>query len=737
MEAWNGFKGTKWQRTPDVEDFILNNYTEYVGNSDFLKGISRKTTRLLSRVQKLLDKEEAAHLLDVDSLSLAGINHFDPGYVDKKNEIIVGLQTDEPLKHFINPYISLNTSLGVLKSNGYRFNHDVEESFREFQVSYEDAVNEVYTKEIKKFKEVHLIDGLPDTFGRGFIVSDYRRLPLYGADYLIKQKERDLERLRKDINYSVVRTREEVIKQIAALKALKQMASTYDIDVSKPASNAKEAFEWLYLAYLAGAKETYGVSLPTGNNSPFLDIYIERDIALQVLTEEEAQELVDQFLIKLRLLRYLRTPEYLSCFPGMAPIITETIGGMSGDHSMITKTSYRILNSLENIGAYEVPNYTILWSSRLPVNFKRYCIKMMLKFNCLQFLNADTLNSFEYASTGMAGLSKIGKQIDYYGGSCNLPKVLLYAINGGRDELTGEMVIGGIEPLTGKKLNYSEVVKNFVKVLKKVISIQDDALNVIHYMHDKYGYESSLMAFNDTVVERSMTFNLIGFANVIDSLSAIRFADVQVNRDENGLSTDFVIKDSFPRFGLGDVTVDKLASDTIKMISKELQSHHMYRNATIKMGIASSFLNVVCGTNTGATPDGRFKGAPFAFNANPISNIDNKSLINSLKSVMRLPSNLCQNGIVTTVNTTANTLGTKRNERANNMMVLLDSFFGQKGTHIEFNLIDKKVLLDAKDNDKKGSDIVLRSGGCAIRYKELSTQQQESLIDQTYHEVLQ
>lgn len=731
MQEWNGFKGTKWQQVIDVEDFILNNYQEYKGSSDFLKGISKKTTRLTSRISKLLTKEDITGLLDVETSSLTSIDAFEPGYIDKKNEIILGLQTDDPLKQAVNP-LTLDTSIDVLKNNGYRFERSVIDNYHAFNDTYEENLDEVTTKEIKKFKEVHLLDGMPDNYGRGFMLGDYRRLPLYGIDYLIARKEHDLNRLRKDINYSVIRTRDEVVKQIKALKQIKILALSYGVDISRPASNAKEAFQWLYFAYLAVSKETCGAAIPVGNNSAFLDIYLARDLELGIITEDEAQELVDQFILKLRLIRCVRNADFKMMLMGRNTLVTETIGGVHKEHSLITKTAYRFLNTIETLGLYPSPSFTILWSTKMPNNFKRYLAKVMMKHNCLCFANADALGSSNYATNGLASSSKIGKQIDYNGGSCNLAKILLYAINGGRDELTGELIIDGVAPLDDATLTYSKVVRNFAVVLKKLVTIYADNLNTIHYMHDKYGYESSLMAFNDTVVERYMTFNISGFATLVDSLSAIRFAKVKVNRDENGLSTDFVVTGDYPHYGCGLDAVDKLASDIIRLISRELAAHHMYRNAVIKLGLQSVGMSVLYGMNTGTTPDGRFRGSAYSFNADPGEIKNTNGLLNALKSVMRMPSKLCSGGIMTTINVNALTLGSKRTERAENLIGLLDSYFKQNGSVVAINIIDKKQL---PTNDK-ADDLILNVGGIVTRHSDLPENIKATLFDLTYYDKL-
>lgn len=735
MQQWEKFKGDKWKKIIDVNDFIINNYVEYTGTSEFLSVPTKRTSRLWSRCEKLIEKEDITTILDIDTNTFSGIDNFEPGYVDKRNEVIVGLQTDEPLKQSVNSFVALESSLKALKKYGYRLENDLVDRFNEFQTSFEFATEQTYTKEIKKYKELHLLEGLPDTYGRGFMFGDYRRLPLYGIDFLISKKENDLDRLKKDINYSMVRTREEVVKQIDALVELKSMAMRYGIDISAPASNAREAVQYLYFAYLAAAKSTTGVTLPTGNNSTFLDIYIYRDIENNRLTESEAQELIDQFVMKLRLIRFLRNNDFYDYFEGKNPIVTETIGGVYNNHSLITKTAYRFLNTLENINEYPSLNFTILYSDNLPVNFKIYCTKIMLKYNALQFVSSKRTDSSNYASTGLAGLSKIGNQIDYYGGTCNLPKALLYAINGGKDEITKELVVDGIEPLTGDTLEYSKVVRNFSLVLKKLVSISSDALNVIHYMHDKYAYESSIMAFNDTVVERYITYGITGLSTVVDSLSAIRYSKVSVNRDEHGISNDFIVEGKFPRFGNNEEQADKLAVDIIRLFNKEINEHHMYRNAKVKVGLESASMNVTYGINTGATPDGRFKGIPFSIGANPVSNVDQNGLLNSLKSVMKIPNVLCSNGIITSINANLNAFGNNQNDRINNIIGLLDGYFNQNGSHIEINIIERNVLMDSLKEGRLNK--IIRNGGYVVRYADLNSVQQEALVDKTYHSKLQ
>lgn len=734
VKEWESFKSGKWQQSINVEDFIINNYKEYVGNSDFLKSTSRKTNKVWNKCTKALEKEFATKILDAETYLFSGIDNFDVGYIDKKNEVIVGLQTDGLLKQFVNPHVALNNSLKNLKSYGYRFDKDIVNRFNDTWVCVDDMLESTYTSDINKFKKQFLFGSLPEKSGRGYIVSDYRRLPLYGIDYLILRKKRDLELLKKDINYSVIRTREEVVKQINSLYQIKNMANHYGYDISRPASSAKEAIQWLYFGYLAAIKDTNGISIPIGNNSAFLDIYIERDINKGILSEEGAQELIDQLMIKLRMARFLRSDDYSNYYYGDNPIITETIGGINNDKTLITKTSYRMINSIDNIGEYSCPNICVLWSKKLPNNFKKYCSRIMIKHNVLQFINGDLFNSNDYAITGVSGFSKIGKQIDYYGGSINLPKILLYAINEGKDELTGEKVINDISPITNNVLDYKEVIQNFSNVLNKVIKTHCDAINTLHYLHDKYSYESSIMAFNDTVVERFITIDLTGLSVLVDSLSAIRYSSVKVNRNDLGISEEFISDSKFPRFGNNDDKVDLLAVDIIKLINKIINNSHFYRNSKPKIGINSYSANIVYGKNTGSTPDGRFKGIPYSVGVNPTSNVDSKGLLESLNSVLKIPSNYCTNGIVSTVNINMSVLGNKNSESSDKVLKLLNSFFDEKGRQIEINIIDKNKLIES--TNKEFTDIVLRNSGCIINYDYLKSEQKESLIDITFHKSL-
>ena len=736
VQEWDNFIKGKWQSTIDVENFILTNYKEYTGTSEFLKDSSRKTNRLWNKCQKLLDRESVTNVIDAETVFFSGIDNFDVGYIDKKNEVIVGLQTDEPLKLFVNPYISLKSCSMFLKNNGYKLDKENVNNFYDFNSPYDEMLEETYTSDIKKAKTNYLFGNLPEKYGRGFIVGDYRRIALYGIDYLISRKYFDLERLKKDINYSMVRTREEVVKQIHALKEIKIMASRYGINISRPASNAREAVQWLYFAYLGVVKQNNGVSIPIGNNSTFLDIYIERDISRGILTEETAQELIDQFIIKLRMVRLIHCNKYNSYYYGKNNIITETIGGVYNGKSLITKTAYRFMHTLDNIDNYPTPNICILWSKILPVNFKKYCSRMILKYNSFQFINVDMIENNDLAITGVSGLSKIGKQIDYYGGNINLPKILLYAINEGKDEISGESIIENIPALEEEYLDYKTVITNFITVLKRVIDLLSDSVNIVHYLHDKYAYESAIMAFNGTVVERYITFDLTGLSVLIDSLSAIMYSKVKVKRNENGISTDFISNGKFPRFGINDKNVDNIGVEVVKLCNKIINEHKYYRNAKPKVGINSFGTNIIFGKNTGATPDGRFSNASYSIGVNPTSKVDNVGVLDSLNSVLKIPSNYCLNGIVNTLNVNHGVFGSKNSESEDKIIKFLDSFFEEKGRQIEINIIDRNDIMNALNNDSIARDLYLRNSGYLIKFSELNVEQKNDILDSTYHKGL-
>ena len=739
MIEWEGFKGTKWQKSIDVDNFIETNYKEYTGDDSFLKGISKSTAKVWKKCKKLLAKEAISGVLDVETFIMSGIDNFDPGYIDKHNEVILGLQTDEPLKRIVNPYGGLRMVKKSLDAYGFHLDKELELNFKEFRKTHNDGVFDAYTSDIRKARHSHLITGLPDAYGRGRIIGDYRRLALYGADYLIEAKKADLEKLNNVTNLAVIQLREEVQEQIRALEQIKSMAMRYGIDVSKPATNAQDAIQWTYFAYLAAVKQNNGAATSIGRNAAFFDIYLERDIEKGVLTEEEAQELIDQFIIKLRFVRHLRTPEYNELFAGDPTWVTESIGGMMNDEkSYVTKTAFRMLNSLNNIGESAEPNLTVLWSQKLPENFKKYASHMSIKTHTLQFENDDLMRPLygnDYAISCCVSALTLGKQSQFFGARINFVKVLLYALNGGRDEITGEVVIEGIDQIEGEYLDINSVYKEFEKVLKKTAKLYVDALNIIHYMHDKYAYESSQMAFIDTNPEYLMAFGLAGLSTVADSFSAIQYGNVRVKRDERGLTNAFDIEFDYPRYGNNDDRVDTIAVDLVKSVYKELKKYPLYRNAKHTLSLLTITSNVVYGKHTGATPDGRRAGVPFSPGANPTQGADQNGALASLSSVAKIPyKDCCQDGISNTFSITPNSLGSDNETRVNNLVQILDGYFKQKAHHLNVNVLDKQMLVDAMNNPNKYPNLTIRVSGYAVNFNKLTKEQQEEVITRTFHE---
>ena len=739
MNEWNGFKGTKWQKEIDVAGFIASNYKEYRGDKSFLKGVSSKTQKVWKKCESLLKKEAITGVLDVETDIIAGIDNFEPGYIDRKNEVIVGLQTDEPLKRIVNPYGGMRMVKKSLESYGYVLNKDIEVKFSEYRKTHNEGVFDAYTKDIRKARTNHLITGLPDAYGRGRLIGDYRRLALYGADYLILKKQQDLDKLIDPINVSTIRLREEVTEQIKALKEIVKMASRYGFDVSKPASNAKEAVQWLYFAYLAVVKQNNGAATSIGRNTTFIDIYIERDMENGLLTEEEAQELIDQYVIKLRLVRHLRTPEYNELFAGDPTWVTESIGGMLDEaRSLVTKSSFRILNTLSNIGTSAEPNMTILWSNKLPESFKKYCSEMSIITHTIQYENDDLMRNIfgsDYAISCCVSAMVEGKQMQFFGARINFAKALLYALNGGRDEISGDVVISDIPQIEGEYLEYDTVISVFDKVLKKLTKTYVDALNIIHYMHDKYAYESSQMALHDTIPNRVMAFGIAGISVITDSLSAIKYGHVRVKRDERGITNLFDAERDFPKYGNNDDRVDSIAVEVINKFSKELRKHPLYRNAEPTISLLTITSNVMYGNNTGATPDGRAKGVPFAPGANPTQGNDKSGAIASLSSVAKIPYTLCLDGISNTFSIVPDALGSEE-DRVSNLVHILDGYFKQGGHHLNVNVLDRQMLIDAMNNRNKYPNLTIRISGYAVNFNNLTRKQQEEVISRTFHEAL-
>ncbi len=739
MNQWEGFKGSTWKDKIDVNKFIMDNYKEYKDDETFLKGISKKTEKVWNKCKKLLAKEAISGVLDVETFVMSGIDNFDPGYIDKSNEVIFGLQTDEPLKRIVNPYGGLRMVDKALESYGYHMDKDLEIKFKEYRKTHNDGVFDAYTDEIKLARHNHLITGLPDAYGRGRIIGDYRRLALYGADFLIEKKKEDLAKIKNISDIATIQLREDVNEQIKALKLIKKMASRYGFDISNPASNAKEAIQWTYFAYLAAAKQNNGAATSIGRNTTFFDIYIERDMEKGILNEDSAQELIDQFVIKLRLIRHLRTPDYNELFAGDPTWVTESIGGMLNDEkSLVTKTSYRILNTLNNIGESAEPNLTILWSKNLPENFKKYASKISIKTHALQFENDDLMRPIygnDYAISCCVSALALGHQTQFFGARINFPKVLLYALNGGRDEITGDIVIDNIDPIEGEYLDISEVIKQFEKVLSKTIKIYVDALNIIHYMHDKYAYESSQMAFLDTKLDYLMAFGIAGISIVTDSLSAIQYGHVRVKRDDRGITTSFDVEKNFPRYGNNNNEADLLAVSLVKRVYRELKKHELYKGARPTLSLLTITSNVVYGKHTGATPDGRKKGVPFSPGANPTQGADTSGALASLTSVAKLPYiDCCQDGISNTFSIIPSALGNDEETRINNLVNILNGYFQSGAHHLNVNVLDKEMLIEAMNNKDKYPNLTIRVSGYAVKFNSLTREQQEEVISRTFHE---
>ena len=730
------FKEGLWQKGINVENFIKENYEEYLGDESFLKPISSKTKKIWDKCNNLLLEELKKGVIDIDTKNMSGIDNFEPGYIDKENEVIVGLQTDEPLKRIVNPYGGIRMVYNELDAYGYKLDENVDKYFNEYRKSHNQGVFDAYTKEIRLARSNHLLTGLPDAYGRGRIIGDYRRIALYGIDKLIQEKQKDLDKI-DIVSEESIRLREEVSEQIRALKKIQNMASRYGFDISKPATNAKEAIQWLYFGYLAAIKENNGAAMSLGRTSTFLDIYIEKDIKEGILTEEEAQELIDQFIIKLRIARQLRTPEYNELFAGDPTWVTESIGGMLDNKSLVTKTSYRYLHTLINLGTAPEPNMTILWSEKLPENFKKYCAKISILTDAVQYENDDLMRKIygsDYAIACCVSAMKIGHQMQFFGARCNLAKTLLYAINDGYDEITGKKVVNGIGKITSEYLNYDEVMEKFKKTMEVVAKTYVDAMNIIHYMHDKYAYEAGQMALHDTNVERLMAFGCAGLSVAIDSLSAIKYANVKPIRNEEGIAIDFEIEGDFPKYGNDNDDVDLIGVNIVELFYNELKKHKLYRNAHHTLSVLTITSNVVYGKNTGATPDGRKKSVYFAPGANPMHGRDCNGALASLNSVAKIPyCNVCQDGISNTFSIVPNALGHSDIERIDNLVNILDGYFNKGAQHLNVNVLNRETLIDAMENPYKYPTLTIRVSGYAVNFNRLSKEQQSEVISRTFH----
>ncbi len=738
IEAWEGFKGNKWKKEIDVADFILANYKEYKGTDKFLVGPTEKTQKVWHKCEQLLVKERKTGLLDVETKVISGINNFAPGYIDQPNEVIFGLQTDKPLKRIVNLYGGTRTAKKALDAYNKHLDPVLEKHFLEFRKTHNDGVFDAYTPEIRRARSAGLLTGLPDAYGRGRIIGDYRRVALYGLDRLIEEKQN--EWLKMDVSSEEnIRHREEVAEQIKALEEVKKMAAGYGFDISQPAKNAQEAFQWLYFGYLASVKENNGAAMSLGRTSTFLDIFIERDMKNGTLTEEGAQELVDQFVIKLRLVRHLRTPDYDEIFAGDPTWVTESIGGMANDtKSLVTKNSFRFLQTLINLNPSPEPNLTVLWSEKLPTNFKKFCAKISIQTDAIQYEGDNVMRPIfgcDYAIACCVSAMRVGKQMQFFGARCNLAKSLLYSLNGGVDEMSGKLVVEGLQKNTEKVLSFEKVWKDYKKTLEKVAKTYVDAMNVIHYMHDKYAYEREQMALHDTNVDRLMAFGVAGFSVAADSLSAIKYAKVMPRRDENGIIVDFKVEGDFPKFGNDDDRVDKIAVDLVKFFYSCLKKHNCYRGAKHTLSLLTITSNVMYGKKTGATPDGRHKGEPFAPGANPMHERDLSGALASLNSVAKIPyKDCCQDGISNTFSIVPDALGHSDKERVENLVSILDGYFMQNAQHLNVNVLNRDLLIDAMNNPWKYPNLTIRVSGYAVNFNRLSRAHQEEVIARTFHE---
>ena len=741
-KAWKGFKEGTWCNEINVSDFIKSNYTPYDGDESFLNGPTEKTKRVLKVYEDMCKEEVKKHVIDIDVDTPAGINAFKPGYISEDDNVIVGLQTDKLGKRSIVPKGGIKMVYQELEAYGYKMNPELEKFISKTNLvkTHNDGVFDAYTKEIRTARHVKLLTGLPDAYGRGRIIGDYRRIALYGIDYLMEQKKNDWDNMKiTTMDDETIRLREEISMQYRALKEIKDMAATYGYDISKPATNGKEAVQWTYFGYLAAIKENNGAAMSLGRVDAFFDIYFERDLKNKTLSEEEIQEIIDQFVIKLRAARHLRTPEYDELFSGDPTWVTCSLGGVTTEgKSMVNKTSYRIVHTLENLESAPEPNMTILWAEKLPLSWKKYCSKISIATDSIQYENDDVMRPSmgdDYAIACCVSAMRVGKDMQFFGARCNLAKTLLYSINGGIDEVKRQLVIPGFEKMTDEVLDYEKVKKSYFKMMHEVARIYSDAMNIIHYMHDKYAYEAGQMALHDTYVNRLMAYGVAGFSVAVDSLSAIKYAKVKPIRDEEGIAIDFEIEGDYPKYGNDDDRVDEIGKEILDQFYKELSSHQCYRNAKPTLSVLTITSNVVYGANTGATPDGRKAGIPFAPGANPMHGRDQNGAIASLNSVAKLDwANCCRDGISNTFSIIPNALGQTEDERIENLVNLMDGYFSQGAHHLNVNVLNRDTLIDAMNNPDKYPLLTIRVSGYAVRFNKLTKKQQQEVISRTFHE---
>lgn len=738
MKEWNDFVKGSWTENIDVRDFIQKNYEPYSGDEGFLAEATERTKNLFKKATKLFKEELKNGVLDVETEKISGIDNFEPGYLDRENELIVGFQTDKPLKRIINPYGGIRMAEQSL--NAYGFNDGgLTDVFHKYRKTHNEGVFDAYTPEIIAARKAGLLTGLPDAYGRGRIIGDYRRVALYGIDFLVEKKNEEYNNVKFPMNEENIRAREEIKEQIKALKAMKSMAAKYGKDISKPSSSALEAVQAIYFAYLSGVKENNGAAMSLGRASTFIDIYIRHDLRKGILEETEAQELIDQFVLKLRMIRHLRTPEYNELFAGDPNWVTEALGGMGLDgRTLVTKTTYRFLHTLTNLSSAPEPNMTVLWSDKLPECFKKFCSHMSIKTSAIQYENDTIMRPLygdDYGIACCVSAMRIGKDMQFFGARCNLAKSLLLAINGGVDEINKEIVIKNIKKINSEILNYDEVLNNFKSVLEYVAELYVNTMNIIHYMHDKYAYESGLMALHDYNVRRLMAFGVAGLSIVADSLSAIKYAKVKPIFNEDSIAADFEIEGEFPMYGNDDDRVDNIAEELLEFFSNELKKHSTYRNAKHTLSVLTITSNVVYGKKTGATPDGRKAGEPFAPGANPMNGRDKSGILASLNSVAKLKyKDICEDGISNTFTVIPHTLGKLDRHRIDNLSNILDGYFTQGGHHINVNVLDKDTLYDAMENPDNYPNLTIRVSGYAVNFNRLTKEQQLDVIGRTFHE---
>ncbi|NLL56326.1 MAG: formate C-acetyltransferase [Clostridiales bacterium] len=737
-KEWQGFVLGKWTEQIDVRDFILKNYTPYVGDQSFLATATPRTKELNAKVQELLRQEKAkGGVLDIDTKSISSLLSFAPGYIDKDKELIFGLQTDKPLKRAVNPFGGIRMSQKSCQEYGYELDNSLMDSFR-YRTTHNDGVFRVYTEEMRKVRRTGIITGLPDAYGRGRIIGDYRRVALYGMDYLIEQKKQDKKNYgAKSMTEENIRLLEDLYKQLEFMEQLKTMALEYGDDISRPAETTREAIQWLYYAYLGAVKEQNGAANSIGRISTFIDIYIQRDIEKGILDESKAQELIDDLVLKIRLVRHLRTSSYNDLFAGDPVWVTMAEAGMTkSGKPMVTKTAFRVLNTLYTLGPAAEPNITILWSENLPENYKRYCAKVSIDTDSIQYENDDIMRpnyGDDYAIACCVSAMTVGKQMQYFGARCNIAKVLLMALNGGRDEISGDQIGPVGEVFDQTKLDYDKVIKAYDKYASWMAELYVNTLNIIHYMHDKYAYERLMMSLHDTNVERVMAFGICGLSVLADSLSAIKYASVTPIKDETGLIIDYKVEGDFPKYGNDDDRVDNLAVWIAEDFFSKLKKTKAYRNAVHSLSVLTITSNVVYGKKTGATPDGRKKGQPFAPGANPMHGRDSCGAMASLNSVAKLNYNCCRDGISNTFSVTPNILGDNQTERIERLVTLIDGYFSQKAHHLNVNVLNREKLIDAMEHPENYPNLTIRVSGYAVDFNKLNKEQQLEVINRTFH----